>query len=173
MSIRLDVQPGVVLRRVAEGDRESLRRIHALPGVARWWDEPAEDFLDDEPGDTKLAIVVDDAVAGLVQFYEENTPKYRHAAIDIYLDPVLHGRGIGTAVVRRVVQHLFDDRGHHRITIDPAADNAVAIRSYEKVGFKRVGLMREYERDHGGAGWHDGLLMEILRSERDGGSVRP
>ena len=29
--------------------------------------------------------------------------------------------------------------------------------------------MREYERDHGGAGWHDGLLMELLARDLEGG----
>ena len=43
-----------------------------------------------------------------------------------------------------------------------AASNAAAIRAYEKVGFRRVGVMRSYERDAGGGGWHDGLLMELL-----------
>jgi aminoglycoside 6'-N-acetyltransferase len=98
----------------------------------------------------------------MVQFGEEVDPKYRHASIDLFLDPALHGRGIGTEVVRRVVRQLIDERGHHRITIDPAADNAAAIRAYEKVGFGPVGVMRRYERDVDGPGWHDGLLMELL-----------
>jgi hypothetical protein len=29
--------------------------------------------------------------------------------------------------------------------------------------------MREYERDHDGAGWHDGLLMELLARDLEGG----
>ena len=63
---------------------------------------------------------------------------------------------------------LIDERGHHRITIDPAATNAAAIRAYEKVGFRRVGVMRSYERDADGRDWHDGLLMELLAGEETG-----
>jgi aminoglycoside 6'-N-acetyltransferase len=63
------------------------------------------------------------------------------------------------------VHHLIEARGHHRITIDPAVDNVGAIRCYEKVGFRRVGVMRRYARDVDGAGWHDGLLMELLSIE--------
>ena len=55
-------------------------------------------------------------------------------------------------------------RGHHRLTIDPAADNAKAIRSYERVGFRPVGIMRRYERGLDGT-WHDGLLMDLLAGE--------
>ena len=52
----------------------------------------------------------------------------------------------------------------HRITIDPAAANTAAIRAYEKVGFRPVGVMRSYERGPDGT-WHDGLLMELLAGE--------
>jgi aminoglycoside 6'-N-acetyltransferase len=140
-------------------------RIHQTPEVLRWWDVPAEGFPWDEPESTRLTIEVDGRVAGLAQFWEEPEPKYRHAGIDLFLDPKLHGQGLGTEAVRRLVRHLIDERGHHRITIDPAADNAAAIRAYEKAGFRPVGVLRRYERDVGGEGWHDGLLMELLAGE--------
>ena len=155
----------MVLRPLARGDEAELRRIHEAAEVARWWDLPAEDFPWDEPEATRLTIEVDGAIAGLIQFGEELEPRYRHASIDLFLDPALHGRGIGTEALRRVVRHLIDERGNHRITIDTATANAAAIRSYEKAGFRRVGVMRRYERDVGGAGWHDGLLMELLAGE--------
>ena len=151
------------LRALADGDEAELLRIHRTPEVARWWGAPDEGFpWIDEPGSTRLTIEVDGAVAGLIQFSEELEPRYRHAAIDLFLDPALHRRGLGTEAVRRVVRHLIDDRGHHRITIDPAAANAAAIRAYEKAGFRPVGILRRYERDVDGAGWHDGLLMELV-----------
>ncbi len=160
------MRPEVILRPLAEGDEAELLRIHRTAEVARWWDFPDEGFpWTDDPESTRLAIEVDGAVAGLIQFFEELEPKYRHAGIDLFLDPALHGRGIGTEAVRRVVRHLIDDRGHHRITIDPAVANAAAVRTYEKVGFRPVGVMRRYERDANGGGWHDGLLMELLASE--------
>jgi len=105
------------------------------------------------------------AIAGLIQYSEESEPKYRHAEIDLFLDPALHGRGYGSEAVRRVVGLLIDERGHHRITIDPAVENIAAIRAYEKVGFKPVGVMRQAERDSDGRGWHDALLMELLAGE--------
>ena len=148
------------------GDEAELLRIHRAPEVLRWWGSPDEGFpWSDEPEATRLTIEVDGAVAGIVQFHEEPEPRYRHAAVDLFLDPALHGRGIGTEVLRRVVRQLIDERGHHRVTIDPAAANAAAIRAYEKAGFRRVGVMRRYERDLGGEGWHDGLLMELLAGE--------
>jgi aminoglycoside 6'-N-acetyltransferase len=159
-------QPDLVLRALVASDEAELLRIHRTPEVRRWWDEPEDGFpWSDEPEATRLTIEVDGLIAGLVQFYEEPIPRYRHAAIDLFLDPRLHGRGLGTEVLGRVARHLIDERGHHRITIDPAASNAAAIRAYEKAGFRRVGVMRRYERDTEGHGWHDGVLMELLAGE--------
>jgi aminoglycoside 6'-N-acetyltransferase len=155
----------MILRPLAEGDEAALRRIHATAEVRQWWDEPDERFPWDEPESTRLTIEVDGAVAGLIQFWEEPEPKYRHAGIDLFLDPALHGRGLGSEAVRRVVRQLIDERGHHRITIDPAVANAAAIRAYEKVGFRAVGVMRRSERDVDGSGWHDCVLMELLAGE--------
>ncbi len=160
-----DVSESMILRPLASGDEPALTRIHASPEVARWWSLPEAGFpWSDEPDSIRLTIEVDDAVAGLIQFSEEPAP-YRHARIDLFLDPALHGRGLGTAAVRRLVRHLIEDRGHHRITIDPSTGNAAAIRSYEKVGFRRVGVMRRYV--HLPRGWQDGLLMELLAGEEN------
>jgi RimJ/RimL family protein N-acetyltransferase len=157
----------IVLRPLRQDDEPRLRQILAQPEVARWWDEPEPGFpWRDEPEATRLAIEHDGALVGMAQFNEELTPKYRHASIDLFLDPAVHGRGIGTEVVRRLVQLLVSERGHHRVTIDPALENRAAIRAYEKAGFHAVGVMRDYERDSGGDGWHEGLLMELIA--RDG-----
>ena len=156
----------MVLRPLAKGDEAELLRIHRTPEVALWWDVPDAGFpWSDEPESTRFTIEVDGAVAGLIQFYEEQTPKYRHASIDLFLDPALRGQGLGTEAVRRIVRHLIDERGHHRVTIDPGKDNMAAIRSYEKVGFRPVGVMRSYERRAGESQWRDGLLMELLAEE--------
>ncbi|HEV2944382.1 MAG TPA: GNAT family protein [Solirubrobacteraceae bacterium] len=160
-----DPHAGMVLRPLVEGDEAELLRIHRTQEVLRWWDNPEDGFPWDEPESVRLTIEIDGAVAGLIQYSEEREPKYRHAAIDLFLDPPLHGRGYGSEAVRRVVGMLISERGHHRITIDPAIENVGAIRAYEKAGFRRVGVMHQHERDVGGGGWHDSLLMELVAGE--------
>ncbi|HEY7830534.1 MAG TPA: GNAT family protein [Solirubrobacteraceae bacterium] len=156
----------MILRPLTESDVAELLRIHTTPEVAFWWGAPVEGFpWTDEPDSIRLTIEVDGAVVGMIQFCEEAEPRYRHASIDLFLDPALHGRGIGTQALESLVRQLIDERGHHRITIDPSVENAAAIRSYEKAGFKRVGVMRSYERNPDGSGWRDGLLMELLAGE--------
>jgi len=162
---RVEQPEHVELRPLARGDEPELLRIHLTPEVARWWDEPAESFPWDEPSSTRFTILVDGAIAGLIQYWEEPEPRYRHAGIDLFIDPALHGRGIGAQAVRRVAGLLIEERGHHRITIDPAIANTAAIRAYESVGFRPVGVMHRAERDVQGEGWHDVLLMELVSDD--------
>jgi aminoglycoside 6'-N-acetyltransferase len=153
--------------RLAPLAREHHRRLTELrnePGVLRWWQEPRDDFLDDETDVHKYAVLLGDEVIGFVQWHEETDPMYRHAGIDLFIDPSLHGRGFGTEVVRLVCAHLIDERGFHRIVIDPEVANEVAIACYRKVGFRPVGVMRRYQRDRFGE-WQDGLLLDLLADE--------
>ena len=109
-------------------------------------------------------IETDGAVVGLIQADEETEPQYRHASIDIVLASGGQDRGLGSDAVRTVARWLLDVRSHHRITIDPAASNERAIRAYSRVGFRPVGVMRNYERARDRT-WHDGLLMDLLAGE--------
>ncbi len=159
----------VRLRPVAVDDAPALAAILATPEVATWW--PSYD-LDrvrrelSEPDEDELGFVIelDGRVCGYIQAWEEPDPEFRHAGIDLYLDPGLHGRGLGPDAIRTLAHWLILERRHHRLTIDPRTDNVRAIRAYEHVGFQAVGRMRQYQRDADGT-WHDGLLMELLAAE--------
>ena len=139
-----------------------LRRIRSTPEVERWWDPVEEDFpLADEPESTRYTVTFGERVVGMVQYAEELEPKYRSASIDIFLDPAVHGQGVGATAVRLIAEHLIGKRGHHRLQIDPAADNVAAIRAYTSAGFTPVGTVRLAERDaYDHDRWHDALLME-------------
>jgi len=158
------------LRPATEADIPALTAIRATPEVSSRWlidDNDAEAAVrDDLDGDDIAAFVIEHEgrVVGYIQFGEEADEMYSHASIDLYLDPAVHSRGLGTDAVRTLSRYLFTVRGHHRLVIDPAADNTAAIRAYSKVGFKAVGVMREYELGLDGK-YHDGLLMEMLASD--------
>ncbi|MFE1442630.1 GNAT family N-acetyltransferase [Streptomyces sp. NPDC058739] len=159
----------VVLRPTTPADVPALAAIRAAPEVrARWRggdDLDAEVAADlDDPGTHTYTIQVEGGIAGLIQWYAEEDPDYRHAGMDLFLAPAVHGRGLGTDAVRTLARHLVDDHHYHRLIIDPAADNLPAIRCYTKAGFRPVGVMRQYERGSDGT-WHDGLLMDLLASE--------
>src|SRR3712207_5615698 len=156
----------VLLRPGRPEHADRLSQIRNEPEVIRWWgnvdmQEISEEFIGADDG---FVIEANGEVVGAIQYHEENEPMYRHAGIDIFLTTSRHGEGLGTEAIRLLAGYLFEERGHHRLTIDPAAENAGAIRAYERVGFRAVGIMRKYERGPGGV-WRDGLLMEMLEEE--------
>jgi len=159
----------VRLRPVRADDVAPLADLLAHPAVARWWpgydaERVRRETLHADDGTVSFVIEAEGRVAGLIQYWEETEPDYRHAGIDIALHPDWHGRGLGTDALRTLARHLFDTVGHHRIVIDPAAGNERAISVYQRVGFRPVGIMRRYERGADGT-WHDGLLMDLLRED--------
>lgn len=158
----------VTLRPMAPEDLGPLIAMFQHPVLAEAWpgDNAArfQDGLQGAPDYAGMVVELDGAAIGYIQYYEETDPEYRHAAIDIALHPDFTDRGLGTDALRTLARHLFDDRGHHRITIDPSAANARAIAAYRKVGFRDIGIMRRYERGNDGV-WHDALFMDLLRDE--------
>lgn len=153
-------------------DRDALLAIRSAPEVRLWWrgDDLVEEF-EDSLANTDLHLLSiwatpdgesHERIVGLIQYEEEHDPDYRHAGIDIYIDPAAHRQGFALDSLATLIDHLCTERGHHRITIDPAADNAAAIACYAKVGFEPVGVMRSYERREDGS-WSDSLLMELVR----------
>jgi aminoglycoside 6'-N-acetyltransferase len=152
----------LTLRPVSDEDLDELLAIVSGPTVSEWWGRADHDDLRNEG--RAFVVEVDEQVAGWLGFEEEDEPDYRHAGIDISLAPPFQDRGLGSEALRTIIDWLVDQRGHHRITIDPAAHNERAIAAYRKVGFRPVGIMRSYERGPDGA-WHDNLLMDLLAEE--------
>jgi aminoglycoside 6'-N-acetyltransferase len=147
----------------------ALATIRETPEVHEFWrggTDLVTAVIEDlqEPGSTSYVIEFAGRVVGWIQWSAEDDPDYRYASIDIYLDPAVHGRGLGADAVRTMARHLIEDHGHHRLEIDPATDNTAAIRCYSKVGFRPVGIRRRSERGNDGS-WHDGLLMDLLADE--------
>jgi aminoglycoside 6'-N-acetyltransferase len=158
------VRPGTL------NDLGPLLDVRTHDAVTRWWGppDPPEVMIheliggDPDGGDTVLLVLeVNGEVAGGIQYSEEPDPQYRHAGIDIFVGAPWQGRGVGTEAVWLVARFLFDDRGHHRLTIDPSVENEPAVRTYLAVGFQPVGIMRRYEQGPDGS-WHDGLLLDLL-----------
>lgn len=162
----------VVLRAIERADLDSLCDLFAEPAVSRWWprmdrERVRRELIDEIDDDlTPFAIEVDGDVAGLIQAFEEPDPEYKQAGIDIAVHPRWHGTGVAVDALRTLVAHLIHDRGHHHLTIDPAAGNARAIACYRKVGFRDVGILRQHELGPDGT-FHDALLMDLIADDLD------
>jgi aminoglycoside 6'-N-acetyltransferase len=160
----------VQLRPLVDADRERVIEIRSTEEVAQRWrgDDLDEEFTEDLADEELYQFAIettDGHVIGMIQFSEEEDPDYRHASIDIFIDPAAHRRGFAADSIATLANYLFDHRGHHRLVIDPAANNEAAIACYAMVGFKPVGVMRCYERSADGS-WSDGLLMDMVHADR-------
>lgn len=157
----------VLLRPVRDDDVPALVALARDSEVARWWgryDEARMRKDIGEPGLTAWTVWVGGEVAGLVYASEEEDVDHRLVELDIFVSAAQHGRGLGADALRTALRWAFGERGHHLAIIGPAAENERAIRSYERLGFRRVGVVRQAERAPDGR-WRDMLLMDMLAGE--------
>ena len=134
------------------------------PDIAAWWGGyDLERVRRELLGPNCYAIELAGEVVGLIIYREELDPDHKHAAMDLALHPDFQSQGLGSDAMRALARFLFA-KGHHRVVIDPAADNVRAVRSCERAGFRRVGIMRRYERSIDGS-WHDGVLMDLIEDD--------
>ncbi len=88
----------------------------------------------------------------------------RSAGLGIVIgDKSYWGRGYGTDAMRVMMRLGFDKMNLHRLWLHVYEYNQRAIASYDKLGFKREGVLR-MERFYRGR-YHDTLVMGILESE--------
>ena len=81
----------------------------------------------------------------------------------IFMDPEHIGSGWGTDVARTMVDFGFGTLRLERIWLWASAHNTRALRSYEKAGFVREGVMRRAVQRNGEM--IDGVTMAILRDD--------
>ena len=112
----------------------------------------------------------DDRFIGTIWFKEVNTLD-GNAELAIFMDRDHIGSGWGTDAQRTLLAFGFGTLGLERISLTVSATNTRAIRSYEKVGFQREGVMRRSFRVDGER--QDTVLMAILREEWEAASESP
>ena len=157
----------LTLRPPLPGELDELADLMASDNEASpWWSSDAEKILRwfADPDFNVLVVEESGRLGGIIGYDEETDPDYHSVGIDIALLACCVDRGLGPEALLLLAHWLVDSHDHHRITIDPAVGNARAIRAYEKVGFRPIGVARKYERGPDGS-WHDNLLMDMLADE--------
>jgi RimJ/RimL family protein N-acetyltransferase len=77
-------------------------------------------------------------------------------------------QGYGTEALHLALQYAFDELNLHRITLTVLAYNERAIALYERAGFRREGVFRDFGRRDGRR--YDMYLYGLLRPEWESGS---
>ncbi|MEA2507337.1 MAG: ribosomal-protein-serine acetyltransferase [Actinomycetota bacterium] len=90
-------------------------------------------------------------------------PLIASAELGYWLRTDLAGRGLMTEAAAAVVAFGFGEAGLHRIELHAGVANTGSIRVAEKVGFKRMGMLRD--ASCGKAGWYDCHVFDLLESD--------
>lgn len=168
------IGPRITLRDPQESDVTALLAILQQPEVSCWWvdfDEARvrKDFLG-EPGVTRV-IQVAGEVAGVVVVLRGTDPEYPTTIMHIFIGTQFRGERIGEESLALAIRHEFNN-GITRVTLDPNIHNTGAIRSYERLGFKTIGVLRDYQVRPGGE-LDDALFMDMTRSDFPDGPPLP
>ena len=113
------------------------------------------------PHDVVFGAFVDGELAGLCGMDVDMRAKVRHKGhvFGLYVPAERAGRGVGRALVDRVVAHARE-RGLAQLTLTCTADNRPARRVYERAGFAMVGREPHAVRVDGKS--HDKVLMILF-----------
>jgi aminoglycoside 6'-N-acetyltransferase len=152
----------LVLRPPAASDNPALTAILSEDEVSRWWVGYDAGRVQAEVIDSGNALVIEigGVAAGAIFLYPNDDPEYRHVVIHLFLGEAFGRQRYGAEALVVAIDHLAT-LGHHRFTLDPNVNNAPAIRSYERLGFTRVGVLRQYQLRPEGH-FEDGLLMDLV-----------
>ena len=169
------------LRWLTEADVDALYRIFSHPQVVRYWGAPAlanrdaaaallsetqENFHKRTSMKWGVAELDSDQIIGTVTLFNLNFDNKR-AEIGYGLDYNYWRKGYVTEALDALLSYAFDELQLHRLEADVDPRNVGSIRTLEKMGFQREGLMRERWQVNGEI--QDALFYGLLRPEWEAG----
>lgn len=96
--------------------------------------------------------------------------QYDRAELGYWIGRTYHGRGIATEAASAAVAFGFRALGLHKIVVRAATENPASLRVIAKLGFTRVGVMRQ---DHQRDGvWLDVVAFEMLSTDAAVGNLQ-
>lgn len=111
-----------------------------------------------------LLAIVDERVVGMVNIDTfPNRPRRKHAgAIGISVHEEWQGKGVGSALMRAILDLADNWLNLTRLELEVYADNEAAIHLYERFGFEVEGTMRQHAFRDGS--YVDSKIMARLKS---------
>lgn len=158
--------PLVTLRDPLASDLDAIAAVLAEPEVAEWWAgynaEKVRVELIEDPRTTRV-IEVEQTAVGALLVLRGDDPEYPTTIMHIFISTAFRGRRIGEEALALAIRHEFSE-GISRVTLDPNVKNDGAIRSYERMGFRRIGVLRDYQVRPDRT-LDDALFLDLTRSE--------
>ena len=150
-----DQGAGVYLRLMTYDDTENIVRWRNSDGVrknfiyqAMFTKESHENWIHTmvETGKVVQMMIcrIDSGEAIGSVYVRDIDSKHAKAEYGIFIgEPGARGKGIGTAAAKLMLTYCFEELKLHRVYLRALAENVQAIRSYEKAGFVKEGLLRD------------------------------
>ncbi|HZP25613.1 MAG TPA: GNAT family protein [Dehalococcoidia bacterium] len=162
------------LRPADERDLSAFVKWLADPEVRYWIALPEapdlaaeEEWLEETRAqEDRLAWAIESSEGQLLGTVElRNVDEYEgRAELGIaIMDKSCWSQGYGSDALRSVLAHSFGELELRRISLTVDADNARAVRCYERLGFAREGVLRAHRLREGEP--VDALVMAILRQD--------
>lgn len=73
------------------------------------------------------------------------------------------GKGYGTDALQAMIKYAFRNQNTERVFLTPYAYNSRAIHLYQKVGFKKEGILRHFDKIEGK--FRDCIMLSIIRDD--------
>src|SRR5262249_43293837 len=146
-------------------DTDVTRTLKIKGPINRQFEEAFFDNLYKSDKEFVLGIVIraNDTLIGSTGLREIDF-RNRHACFGIVIgEKAEWGKGYGTEVTQLITQYAFVTLNLNRVWLHVHADNERGIRAYERVGFKREGILRQEQFRDGH--YLDTVTMAILREE--------
>jgi len=117
------------------------------------------------PDEVNLAICLLDPAQHIGNIYLRNVNwVHRNAELHIFIARQENrGKGYGSAAIRLIIKHAFEDLGLLRLYLYTLASNSAAISSYQKCGFVVEGRLRQHTFKRGT--FEDMIVMGLCREE--------
>jgi RimJ/RimL family protein N-acetyltransferase len=148
-------------------DPDVTRTLRTHGPLNRRAEEAFIDRVTQSPADVVAVIVRRDVetAVGLTGLHQFDF-KARHAVFGITIgDKQAWGLGFGTEATFLMVRHAFETLNLNRVMLQVYEQNDRGLRTYEKVGFRKEGVLRQdYYRE---GRYRDTIIMGILRPEWD------
>lgn len=118
------------------------------------------------PAWCRWAIECDGVFVGLTGLEDYDATRGTARFFIVIGQRALWGKGLGEAVIRRVLEHGFHGLGLRKIVSDFMAPNHGSRRIHERAGFKPEGCSRQDSWRQGE--WVDRIYVALLRDEFEG-----
>ncbi len=144
------------------GDEESCRFL-TQPAFASVAETIAQLKQWGGPDDDASWVVVDNPdgpALGRVSLYTSGRDIWEAACMIV---PAARGRNLAGRALAEAIDFVFDRKGARRIFADCDPDNIASIRTFEKLGFRREGLLRGTWETH--LGVRDSVILGLLRDD--------